>query len=492
MSTFYFNRFSGESIYSQWIRYVQTQSYISDVEEIVSQNRKDLQATLDTASAEQKQSFKQICGTLDDGFREVSQHLQEINCNISDLRGEISDMAAMLDWKLSLMIEQQRLTNQLLGHIAQLLRIPDSQKQRVYHIEQGLKYLTNAIREGIDSPFYADALEGFREAEQIERKDYITLNRIGQIHLYSRQHMDIPIAEEYFLKSAREAFAEANAGGTPTASHFAPKGNQPLIYSHSPFIAATAEACLYAGRACYLQQKLPQAVEHAGYAYRLVPEFLEAGFEQAKYLAANDQDDEAAAILQKVISKDRYFAIKTLSDADLNSKKSVLNLLADFHAKAISQAKQKLSRCKDIIRSDSKARGLVEGAERHLSQNSFISGMKALDVLTAHHQLPYDNYREDTFDIRRQTVTPSLTLVDFIAKENESAKHLELLKEEVKSARRKSDMQLFGCSGAVIGFVVGFVVMFFTGCIALPICTVLGALAGMGFGSEPKEPTISD
>jgi hypothetical protein len=490
MSTFHYNRFSGESANSQWSRYIQTQSYISDVGEIVSQNRKDLQATLNTASAEQKQAFQQVCGTLDDGFREVSQHLQEVNCNISELRGEISSMASMLDWKLSLMIEQQRLTNQLLGQVVRLLRIPDSQKQRVYHIEQGLKYLTNAIREGIDSPFYADALEGFREAERIERKDYITLNRIGQIHLYSRQHMNIPVAEEYFLKSAREAFAEANAGGTPTASHFAPEGDQPLIYSKSPFIAATAEACLYASRACYLQQKLPQAVEHAGYAYRLVPEFLEAGFEQAKYLAANDQDDEAAAILQTVISKDRYFSIKTLSDADLSSKKSVLNLLADFHAKAISQAKQELSRCKDIIRSDSEARGLVEEAERHLSQNSFISGMKALDVLTANHQLPYKEFRRAdvvTVDIRRQTVAPSQTLVEFIRKENQSAKHLETLREEAKRETVKAGIMLFGVGGAAIGFVV----MFFKGFIALIICAVLGAVIGAAVGRN-KEPIIRD
>ena len=179
MSTFHFNSSSGENINSQWTRHLQAQSYIADIGEIVSQNKKDMQATFQSASAEQRQALQQVCGTLDDGFREVSQHLQKINCNISELRGEISAMAAMLDWKLSLMIEEQRLTNELLGQVVQLLRIPDSQKQRAYHIEQGMKYLKNALREGIDSTFYADALEGFKAAERIERKDYITLNRIG-------------------------------------------------------------------------------------------------------------------------------------------------------------------------------------------------------------------------------------------------------------------------------------------------------------------------
>jgi len=56
MATFHYNRFSGESVNSQWSRYLQNQSYISDIGEIVSQNRKDLQATLNAASAEQKKS----------------------------------------------------------------------------------------------------------------------------------------------------------------------------------------------------------------------------------------------------------------------------------------------------------------------------------------------------------------------------------------------------------------------------------------------------
>jgi hypothetical protein len=344
MSTFYFNRYSNESIGSQWIRHLQTRSYIGDISGIVSQNRKELQSTLQSASAEQRLAMQQVCGALDAGFSEVGQYLQDINCNISELRGEINAMAAMLDWKLSLLIEEQRLTNQLLGHIAQLLRIPDSQKQRVYYIEQGLKYFKNASLEGIDSTFYTDALEGFKEAECIEHKDYITLNYIGQIHLYSQQYMDFPLAEQYFLKSAREAFAESNVGGTTTSTGFRPGSHQSLIYDASSFKAATAEAYLYAGRACYLQQKLPAAIEYAAKAYNMVPVFTEAGFEQAKYLAANDQEDEAAKTLETVINKDRHFSTKTLLDADLASKKAVLDLLGDFHAKAISRAEREYNR----------------------------------------------------------------------------------------------------------------------------------------------------
>ena len=350
--------------------------------------------------------------------------------------------------------------------------------------------------------------------------------------------MNIPVAEEYFLKSAREAFAEANASGTPTASPWVAKARQMLAVGDkinaiklvreatnlglkeaydlvdsgryasyatgSQHTVATAEAYLYAGRACYLQQKLPQAIAHAGDAYRLAPEFVEAGFEQAKYLAANSQDDEAVAVLQTVIGKDRYFSIKTLLDADLASKTSVLKLLGDLHAEAMLRAKQEHDRCRAISSNDSGARNLLEEAERHLAKNSFLSGMKALDLLTADYQLHYNEYRRDSEKIRRQKVAPAQTLVEFIRKENQSGLRLEILRDEVKRTIVMTRTLGFGAGGAAIGFVVGF----FNGCTTFTspggpnedlgtwfgtfvICAVVGAVIGAFVGTM-TEPAIRD
>ena len=441
--------------------------------------------------------MQQVCGSLEAGFSEVNKYLQEINFNISELRGEITEMASMLDWRLSLLIEEQRLTNQLLGHIAQLLRIPDSQKQRVYYIEQGLKYLKNAILEGTSSTFYADALEGFKEAERIERKDYITLNRIGQIHLYSKDHLDIALAEQYFLKSAREAFAEANANGTTTSRHLTPYGHQSVIYSTNPFNAAMAEAYLYAGRSCYLQGKLTAAIEYAAKAYSLFPEFVEAGFEQAKYLGANNQDPEAAVVLETVISKDRYFAVKTLSDGDLATKPSILKLLAQFHAQAIARATREYDTCAKVVRNGSLASSILEEARSHITANSFLSGMKALDLLNANYQLQYNEHNKDGERIRRRPVTPSQRLVEFIKKENQSAEQLEELRERVHKEIITARTLSFGVGGAAIGCVVGF----FRGCsvssfsvdggtwfATLMFCAISGAVIGLlvGYGTQPS------
>ena len=460
MATFYFDRYSNENSYSQWTKHLQSQEYIKDIGGIVSKNKQELQTTIQNASAEQRDAIQKVCGSLEDGFGLISSHLDDIKYEIGEIRGEISAMASMLDWKLSMLIEEQRLTNQLLGHIAQLLRIPDSQKQRVYHIEQGLKYFKNAIIEGISSSFYDDAIESFKEAEKIERKDFITLNRIGQIFLYSEKHMNIPLSEEYFLKSAREAFAEANVGGTITANKLSPSGYQPLHSSQDYFKSATVEAYLYASRTCYLQQKLTEAIKHADKAYSLMPEFVEAGFEQAKYLAANNQIEESVKVLETVIKKDRYYSVKTLSDKDLVSKQLVLKLLETFQEEAISNAKNRLHKCKSMINTNSKAKEVLEKVGEQISKNSFLAGMSALDLLDADYQIPYPKYSIEGDEIKIVIINQTIKIIDLINNENHSASNLEFLKEELKNTFVKDNALIGMFLGGAIGFVVGF----FRGC----------------------------
>ena len=373
MASFYWNSGKKEDIVTQWVDHLQHEAYVKDVKQIIEKNSQEISAAMKTGSAEQVQAINNVCGQLED----MNYNLQSIDYNISELRGEINAMASMLDWKLSQMIEEQRITNQLLGFIAQLLRIPDSQKQRVYHIEQGIKYLKNAFMENdVNSSFYIDALEDLKKAESIERKDFITLNRIGQVHLYSKEHLDFEKAEEYFLKSARESLAEANVNGTTVSNNLSPYGYETDVYSNNPFIAATAESYLYAGRACYLQRKLDKATEYAQKAFELVPEFLQAGFEQAKYLASNNKSTESANLLEQVISSDRHFSVKTVKDGNLISKTETTDLLEKLKVSSYNQAKEKLDELKKISRKDSQASAIISEISNHLSKNNYLSNMK--------------------------------------------------------------------------------------------------------------------
>jgi tetratricopeptide (TPR) repeat protein len=452
MASFYYNRFSNDNIQSQWIQHLQANEYVNDINHIVSQNRREFEKTIQNASEEQKTAIRLACGTIERGFNEVTRHLIDINFNISELRGEINEMASMLDWKLSLMIEEQRLTNHLLEIVIELQRIPDTQKQRVYYIERGLKYLKNAILEGTDSEFYIKAHDTLTQAENIE-DDFITLNKIGQIYLYSKKYLNFSLAKEYFLKSAREALAEDNVDGTKTSNNLRPHGNQPLIYSKTPFKAAAAEAYLYAARALYLQQRLSEAAELAGKAYNLIPELLIAGFEQAKYLAANNQDNEAANLLKTIIEKDRYLLITTLQEKDFEDRPAIFKLIENLLANALFKAKAGVLKCEMIIGPNSKAESIVAEIKSLIFNSDFLSVMKALDLLQDEYQLPFCQYGFFEETIFRTTLTKKQTLVDFIIAENNGTSLLHdlmiLCKKKIIANRKKA----LGAVGAIISLI---------------------------------------
>ncbi|MBU2444609.1 MAG: hypothetical protein KJ666_03415 [Bacteroidetes bacterium] len=399
MATYYYNPYSGENYLSQWSRHIQNQSYIEDVNKSVSDNTKqqtrefsgiisrqtsEFNEAIRGASREQvlavQESTNAVCGDLNAGFELLSDNLQDISYSIDGLRSEVNNMASMLDWRLSLLIERQRITNLLLGNIAVLLRIPDIQKERQYHIEQGIKFLKNAI---FDSDFYEDSLNNLLKAERIEQTDFFALHRIGLIYMYSLKHLELNKAEEYFKKAAKYAVAETNAGATVTTNYLTGDLNRNLS-EQKPTVDSiklqAAESYMFAGRSCYIQGKLNEAADYASKGFSLVPQMVEAGFTQAKALAANNNDTQAAIVLEKVINTDRFYSLKTLSDLDLCPKPSIQSLLKKLQKESTEKALNILQHCNQQKISGSNATNYLDKIERLINRNTFLTSKKAIDL----------------------------------------------------------------------------------------------------------------
>ena len=399
MATFYYNHFSNESRESQWSRYIQNQSYVEDMNKffrdntrqqtkdfsgIISQQTREYNESIREASREQvlaiQESTNAVCGTLNAGFELLSDNLQDISFSIDELRSEVSAMSSMLNWKLSLLIEHQRITNLLLGNIAVLLRIPDIQKERQYHIEQGIKFLKNAL---FDNDFYEDSLNNLLKAEKIEPADFFALHRIGLIYLYSPKHYNLKKAEEYFKKAAKYAVAETNVGASIATNYLVGDLNKNLA-EQTPTIDSiklqAAESYMFAGRSCYVQGKLTEASDYAYKGFSLVPQLVEAGFTQAKALAANNSDEQAAIVLEKVINTDRFYSLKTLSDLDLCPKQSIRTLLKKLQKEATDKAKATLHYCKEQIINSSSATEYLNKVERLINKNTYLTSKKATDL----------------------------------------------------------------------------------------------------------------
>lgn len=429
---FYYNQSSRESRESQWRRYLQTQEHIRTVGDLLTRNREQLQSTLDSASAQHAQAFRTVCGTLERGFDAIERGLESIDSSIEGVRAEVHALASMLDWKLSALIEEQRITNQLLGQAVRLLRIPDSQKQRAYFIEQGLKYLANAIPEGSQSDYYTDAIEAFRQAESLERKDYITLGRIGHILLYSDSHLDVAAAEIYFSKSAREALAEATVGGTQTTQSLSPSSLAP-----DTFKLAAAEALLYAGRAAYLRGDLTAAANHAQRAFVLMPSMTAAGFDQAKYLAASGHPEQAALVLAPIIEQEPLWAVKTVSDPELGNAPAIGELLKSLTGKKRAEAIKALTAVRRAMREDSVAQATSRQAGLLLTEDSLLACVDALKLLTERRSRSVKSYRCIDRVVGWRYVARDETLLECVERENEGPAQLEQATRDAKQNLRE-------------------------------------------------------
>jgi|GEM_PF-1885355 len=433
MANFVYNPHSGESHFSQWKRYLQQQEYAADITSAIrSQTKaykteiekasKAVASSIDEAAREQAKAIADaanvVVGRLDQGFSELSGHLSEINASINEL-------GTMLDWKLSHMIEQQRISNLLLENVAVLLRIPDVQKERQYYIEQGFKHYKNAA---LDGDLYEDALDNLLKAEKLEKTDYIVLHFVGMIYLYSPQMLDQLKAEAYLRKAAKYAVVESDPNAERIFNILLGDINKPLaeqrVLPDAPKLMA-AKSYFHAGVACYTQGKFADAIELSDKAFSLDPTLLEAGFMKAKALAANGAEAKAVEVLVDVIKAERFYAVKTTTDGDLAPKSSVQYLLEKLRYDAVNQAKARIAKCKATMLPDSEGLSLITKAETLAQRNTYLDALAALDILTRRVTWKL-NY------LRKYSKSIEASLESFIAQERN-------LRREAEEARVRDE-----------------------------------------------------
>jgi hypothetical protein len=384
MANFVYNAFSGESSSSQWSKYLQERQYYSDVSSAIKAQTRSYRADIQNASATLSASINDaaalqatatsnaaaaVVSSLDQGFAEIA--------------GELGQLNSMLDWRLSVTIDQQRISNLLLENVALLLRIPDVQKERQYYIEQGFKHYKNAA---IDDDLFEDALENLIKAEKLEKSDYVILHRIGIIYLYSPKMLDLSQAEAYFRKAAKYAVVESDPAGQQAFNILAGQADSRLAgQSVTPdaIKKIAGDSYFQAGIACYAQGKFADALELSSRAYGLLPSMLEAGFLKAKVLAATGSEVEAAETAQAVIEAERFYAMKTVADGDLAPKSTVQRMLLRLRDDAVARARQRVGQCRASMMPGSEADSILRELETLVERNTYLDALVALDGLTA-------------------------------------------------------------------------------------------------------------
>lgn len=334
-------------------------------------SEQQLQAIHDQTKA-MAESAEMICGTLDYGFSELS--------------GSLDDLAATLDWRLTAVEDQLRISNLLLENIGLLLRIPDFQKERQYYIEQGFKHYKNAA---FDNDLFQNALENLLEAEKREISDYVVLHRIGMIYLYAPDQFNPVKAEDYFRRAAKFAVVESNPDAQQSLNLLAGDPSRNLSSQAStPYSAkaVAAKAYFQAGIACYIQGNFNDALSLSLKAYELIPSNLEAGFNAAKCHAVLGEVNKSVAIVAGLISKERFYSVKTVADADLAFRPEIQSMLRELRDETLNQAISRLRSITTKLLSDSSASPYIPEIEELTTRGSYLDSLRALDLLTEKRQ----------------------------------------------------------------------------------------------------------
>ncbi len=284
---------------------------------------KDLGLANYTASAVgtyiQEASSQQVNAINDLAF-DIGYGLDILSSQMEDVSGQLR----FLNRNMDIQIEQQKLSNLLLQNIAELLRVPDSEKERQLSIEMGVKFLVNASK---DPDLYDDALEEFQKAEELRKQDYFVLHRLGTIYLYTEKHMNPEKALEYFLLAGKYASVESD----PKAMRLANVMTKSFdtvnsIDSTESIQHLAADSYEKAAFASYVLGRFDDAENHQKKALKLNPS-PQNRFILAKYSVRNGNTDEAVKYLDTSIDEKPELLLAVFKELDLVNEKSVLDLV---------------------------------------------------------------------------------------------------------------------------------------------------------------------
>jgi len=383
MASFYFDRFSREPYNEQWTRFLQTGSHINDLQTVIKDQTAGIQQTLTAVSREHRQIIEKsaaaVCQTLERGFSQVVEQLDQANWRLHEINQGIGNLHAMLDWKTDIIIEQLYINNNYLRQITELLRIPDSQKQKALHIEKGLTYLQSGLKSLENKRFFDEALDEFQLSLNIDRKDFFSLHRMGLIHFYSINHLNLDKAYKYFTDAAFHAIVESNIDDTQR--NYSLTRYEKGTTSKDVYLEEAANSLIYASRCCYMLNNLQTGIQKAEEAWKLTPRFPEAGFQLAKMLAVANQPVIAANVLEEVININKYYAIKTIADMDIISHPSVQLKLVSLRDKAISETRDLLIKCKSKLVPEGQAKNYITEIENLINNNNLFDAKIALALM---------------------------------------------------------------------------------------------------------------
>jgi hypothetical protein len=311
---------------------------------------------INQASKEQVYAINQLGQDIGRGMNVLSNQMSDIN-----------ETLVFLNRNMDVQIEQQKLSNLLLQNISELLRVPDSEKERQHSIELGIKFFVNASK---DVDLYADALEELLKAESLMKQDYFVLHRIGCIYLYVEKYINPEKALEYLLRAAKYASVESDSNAARLANVLTNNFNTvntELNNSEKQIGLLAADSYEKAAFAAYILGQFSDAVNYQLKAFKL-NNISQNRFLLAKYQVRNSEISEGVKNLNDCVDTEPIYAVASFKEIDLINEPEVLNLISNKNKEIDNKIGKLVNICKQI--ESTKATSIIEELDE-LTQKSY-------------------------------------------------------------------------------------------------------------------------
>lgn len=337
-----------------------------------------------TEQSELKNTTNAICGSIENGFSElyeinqngfeaitnsIDANTTEISKKLGEVNRNLEKIDATLHWGFSALINQLTITNKKLDQIIHLLNIPDSQRQRKYHIEQGFDFLKKS---NTNSLFFNKSKQHFEEVIKIEDADYLSLQQLGIIHLYSKELLDFQLSEKYFEQSI--LYSNSDIGFTRNQQN-----SSSFHFTYNPS-KITATSLMHLARNYFIRDNYKKAFETAKRAVNIY-EMVGVYFDLSKYACALNDDKGTLLFLTKAISMDRYISVKTLNEELLITQNYVQDFLKSLENKTTSKAFIDLKDLKAIANQNSIYKNELIQIESLVKKNTYLDSLLALEKI---------------------------------------------------------------------------------------------------------------
>lgn len=396
----YFNPYAGNADRSRehWLNYLNKATiakYTADsIGGFIERSSREQLAALDVLNETQKVGF----GRINDGLVAVADGIQGLSDRqdksnrllayangyleaINDGLGEANRWLESMDARLALGLEEQRIGNVLAENIAELLHIPESEKERHRWITMGLKFFKSA---GRDPDFYTDALKYFHLAEAAMPEDYFVLRQIGMLHLYAAPLLDLEKAADFLTRAGKYAAVESHPDAV-RLGHVLAKSvlqrfrDQPDAKA-GEIAAFAVESYRHAAVGRYALGNFAEALRLIEKARGLDAGSSALRFLQGKYLAAAGQHELAFAAVSALPTNDETIAAVS-ADLDLAASVAPRWLpgakIAAAAAVAAAEAKKIAAAAAAAVAAaaaEAKALALGRGEMVRIPPGSFVMG----------------------------------------------------------------------------------------------------------------------